>query len=297
MTLPNFLGIGVPRGGSTWLHALLATHPDVYMPTRRKEVRFFDRDYGRGLDWYASFFPNDEEAERYRAIGEISPQYYKCAACAERIFQTLPRGKLIIILRHPINRAYSVYGFHLQRRNFKGSFDDFLTQRPQILEQGYYSRYLDQYMRYFDRDQLLVLLFENAVADLDATKAEIGEFLGVDPRQFPPAAGSEKVNASTLPKYRFAYKIATLVGQRLNRWHMDGVVDLVRRLQIERLLAQGRSMPPLDPEVKARRSALYAEDFDRLERVYHVDLSRWRGRPRDAQPGPARLSFTESERA
>ena len=39
MTLPNFLGIGVPRGGSTWLHALLATHPDVYMPTRdRKSV-------------------------------------------------------------------------------------------------------------------------------------------------------------------------------------------------------------------------------------------------------------------
>ena len=40
MTLPTFLGIGVQRGGSTWLHTLLAGHPDVYMPTRRKEIRF-----------------------------------------------------------------------------------------------------------------------------------------------------------------------------------------------------------------------------------------------------------------
>ena len=56
MTLPTFLGIGVPRGGTTWLHTTLISHPDVYMPTRRKEVRFFDRYYERGLGWYETFF-------------------------------------------------------------------------------------------------------------------------------------------------------------------------------------------------------------------------------------------------
>ena len=71
MTLPAFLGIGVPRAGTTWLHTLLASHPDVYTPTLRKEINFFDRYYDRGLSWYEALFPPPENAERYQAIGEI----------------------------------------------------------------------------------------------------------------------------------------------------------------------------------------------------------------------------------
>ena len=51
------------------VHEWLAGHPDVYVPTRRKEVRFFDRHYDRGLGWYAKYFPA-ENGESYRAIGE-----------------------------------------------------------------------------------------------------------------------------------------------------------------------------------------------------------------------------------
>ena len=73
MTLPTFLGIGVPRGGTTWLHTWLDSHPQVCMSTRRKEVRFFDRHYERGLGWYESFFCPPEERDRYSAVGEIWP--------------------------------------------------------------------------------------------------------------------------------------------------------------------------------------------------------------------------------
>ena len=58
--LPNFLGIGVPRGGTTWLHELLSSHSEVYMPTQRKEIHYFDRFYDRGSSWYEDFFPSDE---------------------------------------------------------------------------------------------------------------------------------------------------------------------------------------------------------------------------------------------
>ena len=68
MTLPTFLGIGAPRAGTTWLNTLLSSHPDVYMPTRREEVRFFDRDYDFGLGWYESFFPPPELTVEYRLL-------------------------------------------------------------------------------------------------------------------------------------------------------------------------------------------------------------------------------------
>ena len=64
MTLPTFLGIGVQRAGTTWLHTLLNSHPDVYMPTHRKEIRFFDRYYERGLSWYEEFFCPAQELQR-----------------------------------------------------------------------------------------------------------------------------------------------------------------------------------------------------------------------------------------
>lgn len=49
---PTVIGIGVPRGGSTWLHNLLESHPDVAMPRQRKEIHYFDHNYDRGLEWY-----------------------------------------------------------------------------------------------------------------------------------------------------------------------------------------------------------------------------------------------------
>ena len=72
MTLPTFLGIGVPRAGTTWLHTLLSGHPAIFLPTKRKEIRFFDRHVGQGLEWYESFFCPPEEADRYGDRGDLA---------------------------------------------------------------------------------------------------------------------------------------------------------------------------------------------------------------------------------
>ena len=227
MTLPTFLGIGVPRGGTTWLHALLSSHPDVYMPTIRKEIRFFEKYYERGLSWYETFFCPPEQADTYQAIGEISTQYYDCEECPKRIFTTLPDSKLIIMLRHPINRAYSHYGFRVQRSNYRGSFEDFLATLPNVLEKGFYSRYLKQYLRYFDRNQILALLFEDVFVDTFKTKKTIADFLDIDVDKFPSSGTNGKVNASSVPTYQSLYGFVVKTGRRLRRRNLEPVVDFV----------------------------------------------------------------------
>ena len=186
MTLPTFVGIGVARGGTTWLHTLLSGHPRVFMPTHRKEIRFFDRNYDRGLGWYEAFFPESADVDAYDAIGEISPQYLYCSECPERVAATLPAAKLIVILRHPVDRAYSHYGFVVQRRNFQGSFEEFLAMRPNMLEKGFYSRSLDRYVRYFDRDRILAIVFEKAVRDDDAARKAPLDVPRIAGRRVPP---------------------------------------------------------------------------------------------------------------
>jgi hypothetical protein len=276
ITLPTFLGIGVQRAGTTWLHVLLSSHPDVYMPSQRKEIRFFDKYYDRGLAWYSTFFCPSEEAQRYRAIGEISTQYYETEGCAERIFATLPKSKLIIMLRHPVNRAYSQYGFVVQRRNYRGSFRDFLTDRPKALEKGFYSRYLNEFLRYFDRSQILALVFEDVFVDLAKTKKTIADFLEIDVEKFPSSTTNGKVNASSVPAHQSLYGLVVKTGRRLRKFKMEPVVDFVMRLGIQRFLSKGKTLPPLDEQLKRQLSKSYQREFDELERCLRIDLSSWR---------------------
>jgi hypothetical protein len=276
MTLPTFVGIGVPRGGTTWLHTLLAGHPDVYMPTRRKEIRFYDRHYEKGLEWYESFFCPPAERGGYRAIGEISPQYLYCKACPERIASSLPEAKLVVTLRHPVERAYSQYGFVVQRRNYHGSFEDFVADRPSALEKGFYSGYIRNYLRVFERSRLLPLVFEDVFADLDAARRRVADFLDVGAEGFDATAGKKKVNASTVPHHGRASGVAVTVGRRLRRWKLEPLVDLGRRAGVQQAIARGTALPALDEETKQELSERYAEEFEELESCLGVDLSRWR---------------------
>ena len=274
MTLPTFLGIGVPRAGTTWLHTLLSGHPDVYLPAKRKEVRFFDRHYQRGIAWYEGFFCPPGEADRYAAIGEISPQYFYCEECPGRISAILPEAKLLVMLRHPVDRAYSNYGFVVQRRNYRDSFEEFLATRPNALEMGFYSRHLSRYLRHFDASRILALVFEEAVADGDKVRRALGDFLGVSQDGFPASVG--KVNASTVPKHGSLANVAVKTGRRLRKRHLEPLVDLGARLGGRRLLAKGSALPRLDPQAKEDLSRLYEGEFEELEHLMRIDLSVWR---------------------
>jgi hypothetical protein len=276
MTLPTFLGIGVQRAGTTWLHTLLASHPDVYMPTRRKEIRFFEKYYERGLDWYSTFFPPPEKAHRYLAIGEISTQYYDCEGCAERIYSALPNIRLVIMLRHPVNRAYSQYGFVVQRGNYRGSFREFLAERPSSMDKGFYSRYLKEYLRFFGRGQILALLFEEVFADVTRTKITIADFLNIDVDKFPLSVAGGKVNASTVPSHQSLYGLIVKTGRRLRRQNLELLVDFVMGLGLQRYLSKGSTLPPLDEGLKDQLSQAYQQEFDELEQCMQIDLSAWR---------------------
>ena len=275
MTLPTFVGIGVARGGTTWLHTLLSGHPDVYMPTRRKEVRFFDRNHDRGLDWYETFFCPPADAGRYAAIGEISPQYFYCDGCPERIAAELPAAKLLVMLRHPVDRAYFHYGFVVQRRNFRGSFEEFLALRPVMLDKGFYSRYLDRYLAHFARDRILALVFERAVRDNGTARRALSTFLGLPVDRFPSSVG--RVNASTVPRFGSLSNVAVTAGRRLRNTRLESVVDLAARHGVRGAITKGNALPRLNGDLRADLSERYHVEFDELERRFGIDVSCWRG--------------------
>jgi hypothetical protein len=278
MTLPTFLGIGVMRGGSTWLHELLASHPDVYVPTRRKAILFFNLYYERGLEWYESFFPTEAEAGRYQAVGEITPTYVYDPDCPERIASVPSITKLLVSVRNPVNRVYSWYGLQVKNGQYSGSFEAFLSEYPQVIEHGFYSRYLENYYRSFDKEQILVLIYERATADIPETKDTLARCLGVAAERFPPDAGTERINRSYVPRIPFAYALANRIAWDYlrYRWDLDWVVNWGKRLGIERLFGEAGPLPSMEEETRKYLEQVYEEEIKELESLLQVDLDCWR---------------------
>ncbi len=197
--LPDFIIIGVQKGGTTSLFYYLSQHPSITLP-KTKEIHYYDLNYEKGLKWYKAHFP----VKKSMITGEASPYYIFHPLVAERIYRDNPKAKLIVMLRNPIIRAYSQY--HMERK--KGhdkmpSFEDAIHAEPErvdeeslklkqsviqkswnhqvysYLARGEYAKQLKEWFKYFSKDQFLFIkseeFFENPVSVLD----EVCMFLGV----------------------------------------------------------------------------------------------------------------------
>ena len=211
--LPTFSCIGGPKCGSSWLHALLESHPDVFIPKELKELHYFDEKFDRGAQWYAKFF---DAMTTEQISGDITPHYLY--ADPKRIFDFKTIEKLIIIYRDPVDRIVSHYKFRIRLDNYSGSIEDFLRDYPQAVEWSRYGKHLNNYLRFFRRDQFLILKFEHATQNIEETRQQLAEFLNLDLSLFPEDSGKQVVNAAFNPKnrklYRFAKSAAKWMGDR-----------------------------------------------------------------------------------
>jgi len=138
--LPSFLIVGAQRSGTTSMYRTLCQHPAVLKAVLHKGVHYFDLNYGRGLDWYRAHFPLEITARRVlRDIGipaqtfESSPYYMVHPLAPARIAADLPNVKLVVLLRDPVERAYSAYAHELARGFETETFERALALEPERL--------------------------------------------------------------------------------------------------------------------------------------------------------------------
>ena len=203
MRLPDFLGIGTQKGGTTYLHGLLQQHPQVYL-AHPKELHYFSLHHHRGLEWYGHHF---DSATADLCCGEITPYYLFHPLAAERIAATLPKVKLIVLLRDPVERALSQY-FHSKRLGLEPlDFEEALEAEPKRLadaeaalkrgeahkshQQHSYlsrSRYEQQLFRFenlFSSEQLMFLRSEDLFDQPQRIWEQVLVFLELDLHPLP----------------------------------------------------------------------------------------------------------------
>lgn len=190
MSPPDFLIIGAQKGGTTWLRRILKAHPDVYMPAYPEEVHFFNRSL-RQPDLYLSLFNVVES--KGKLLGEKSPNYFHMPdKCIHFAHQISPKAKLIVLLRNPVERAWSQARMSILNAQQKElSTADWIKLIMQVTHKGNFERtnypkILKKWLTYFDQNQLLLyyyddlqanpkLLVDRVCSDLDLTPFEPAE--------------------------------------------------------------------------------------------------------------------------
>jgi hypothetical protein len=294
--LPNFLVIGAEKAGTTSLDDYLRQHPQIYM-SPMKEPRYFAPEfytvYYHGprvgsrstpmteAQYHALFADLGEQ----RAVGEVSPQYLYLPDCAERIYQQLPHAKVVIILRDPVDRAFSAYCYQ-QRCGFEAgvSFEDALALEEQRVRDhwrpvwhyqhlGLYADQVERYLNLFPKEQVRVWLYDQLRADSVGLAQSVYDFLGVDSAFVPDT--SVKLNVSGQPKSRWLQNLL---------YRDNGLKSLAKAVlpksfgnQLSRQVRQQNlgAKPTLAPATRARLIERYTPDILRLQVLIHQDLSAW----------------------
>ncbi len=191
----NFLIVGAQKSGTTALDAYLRLHPEICMASE-KEVHFFDNEAFFAQEpvdysiYHKTFAPN----ARHKLLGECTPIYMYWHDAPKRIWQYNPEMKIIIILRNPIERAFSHWNMERCRNAEHLSFWDAISNEQQrcqetlpfqhrvfsYLDRGFYVKQLQKIWQFFPKQNTLVLRHEDLRKQHSKTLADVFCFLGIE---------------------------------------------------------------------------------------------------------------------
>lgn len=298
MVLPNFLIIGAAKAGTTSLYYYLKQHPEVFM-SDLKEPHFFSfegeklnfRRAGNladpinetaitNLNNYCDLF---KDVSDHKAIGEASPSYLHTPKAADRIKFYIPEAKLIAILRHPVERAYSAFlGQYLNSIEkgmpYLSDFSEAIHSEERFIQEnwtpiffykklGFYYEQLKYYYNTFPSEKIHVCLNEDLQKSPLEVLQQIYQYLGVNSSFIPDT--STRAGVSGVPKNQALYRF-------LKQSSIKKILKPILPKGIgQRFEKQMLNKPKMSPEIRQELLDLYREDILKLQDLIHRDLSSW----------------------
>ena len=285
--LPNFFIVGAPKAGTTSLYFYLEQHPEIFM-SPLKETNFFSHDATvkqnlyykeRGINNWNNYLALFKEAENKKAIGEASVSYLFYPEVAGAIKEKFPDGKIIIMLRNPVERALSHYYMDHKLGYVSDSFDDILFTKShspmqslfyqQFIQLGFYFEQVERYITVFGKENVMIIFFEDFKNDTSAEIRKLYRFLAVDENVIIDT--NKKHNAFQNPRNAIVHTFYK------NKFLRQTVKRMVPEKQMERVknifLTRKKNM--VSEIVLQYLRDLYKPDIQQLSKLVNRDLSSW----------------------
>jgi Sulfotransferase domain len=277
----DFIGIGAPKCGTTWLSAQLEAHPQIgFAPD--KEVYYFADTiarriagqelhcFDRGVAWYHQQFP--AVAGEIKCRGEFCPSYLYSEEAATRIAAYRPDIKLLVCLRPPVEMIYSWYWYGRSAvvTSLPKSFEE-MMENPFLRDLGCFARHLKPYLDRFTAKNILVVQFDAIRRDPDRVRRSVYEFLSVA-ADFKPQLEAGK-NPARAPRFPLLQSGAQRLYAAISG--LPGVDKLLKSPAVAKILqdayhllnTKARKYEPLAAEERRKWEACYAADQEELSRL------------------------------
>ncbi|GGE14492.1 heparan sulfate glucosamine 3-O-sulfotransferase 3B1 [Polymorphobacter glacialis] len=266
--LPQFVIIGAVKAATTWIAHQLRSQPSIFLP--KAEPHFFSSNYDRGAGWYSGLFA---DAGDDLLIGEKSADYLAHPRAAQRLAHDLPKVRLVVQLRNPIDRAYSDYCMLYRRGSVDGQIERYLGntgEQPRFLTGGLYRQHLARVLEHFPAEQLQIILYDDIRAKPEATLHHVGKHIGAR-AALHPVAIDEYQNDSRAPMLPLAVrKLMAPIKPAIAPLRSSPLFAAVHRR-----LSRPVAYPPLTSDLRLRLRDFYAEDVRQLGMMIGRDLRPW----------------------
>ena len=295
MMFPNFLCIGAPKSGTTSLYDVLKQHKDVFLPTF-KEPHFFDsnKSWNKGVEWYQSSY---YAKASHQCVGDFTPTYLSNNLAPGRIRKVLGNQvKFVVILRNPIDRAYSHY-LHTKRDQHENlSFIEALEEEEQRLnkyrkendhigmirfayqEQGMYAKQLDRYFKLFDRGQFYITTFDDFVSKQEHVIKEVCAFLGLQHQEgMQYVLQSNKSSEARSVALKNLIKKPSMI-KKLAKWLVPSfAIRQKLRNYVQALNNKSIEKKPLSEiDRKNCYQRYFKQEIQSLEDLLSINLTHWK---------------------
>ena len=219
--IPDFLVIGAKRCGTTSLYQHLPEHPCI-SKSPYDNMGFFNDNFHLGVNWYKSFFPTTFTRNKIKSkfggflAFDVTTKYMEEESTANNVYQTKPNMKIIIILRNPVDRAYSQYHLSVRQTAERRSFEDvveenmnrlnkeshehyeikprFSAKEDNYLKKGLYALQLKYWLKIFPRENILIVSTEEFESNQQIIYNKIFEFLNISKFEVKNTKKMEKGN-------------------------------------------------------------------------------------------------------
>ena len=276
----NTFIVGAPKAGTTSLHFYLQQHPDVCMSeikepnyfTAKEVVKlYYDVSPVNNEDWYHSIFTEPTR----KVVGEGSVSYLFYPKVAQKIYQYNPEARILIILRNPVQRAFSHYLMDCRLGLCDISLEEILenpSKYPhfyqQFIELGMYHQQIKRYIDVFGQSQVKVLFYDDLKSETSIFIDQVFSFLAL-----------KSVDINMVVKNKFKQHSSTIVAKLYQfkwlRYYINRFFPKKMLLMIKSVLFKDSKKPTLDPAIKRKLSEIYKKDIAELSKLLSKDLSAW----------------------
>jgi glycosyltransferase involved in cell wall biosynthesis len=267
----HFAGIGPQRTATTWLYEMLSRHPSIAFPGGVKETKFFDERFQKGLAWFERHFA---DAAPGQIRGEIAPTYFDDDAARARLKRAFPDLKVIVNLRNPVDRAFSLYRLELMKGRVSGGFKEAAAKNSRIITSGHYARYCPRWEAEFGRDRVLYLVHEDISADPAAVLDCVYDFIGV-PRVAMPSLVDERFSMTDVPRHPPLARIFSRTATFLRSHRAHWLVNLGKKAGLRAIYGGGRAQP-LTAELRENLLQVFEPDIRWVEERTGRVFPQWR---------------------